>query len=83
VTLPDYVVVRRGLDLPAEWSVGDLDGKWFDRSAMPPPPPPGAFDRFRAEGGVASGASAVPTGRFEVRDDGAVAEVWELRPHYA
>jgi len=23
---------------------------------------------------------AVPTGRFEVRDDGAVAEVYEVRP---
>lgn len=80
---PDYVVVRRGPDVPAEWSVGDVEGKWFDRSTMPPPPPPEALDRFRKDGGVVSGVAAVPTGRFETRDDGAVAEVFELRPHYS
>lgn len=79
---PDYVVVRRGLDMPEEWSMGDMDGKWLDRSTMPPPLPPGALNRFREKGGVVSSATAVPTGRFETRDDGAVAEVWELRPRY-
>jgi len=80
---PDYVVVRRGPDMPDEWLMPDgLEGRWFDRAEMKPPPPPGWADEFRRRGGVVSTAAAVPTGRFEVREDGAVAEVWEIRPSY-
>ncbi|PZG16486.1 hypothetical protein C1I95_17595 [Micromonospora craterilacus] len=62
---PDYVVVRPHPDLPAGFLPPDLDGRWFDRSAL------------RLGSGT---AVAVPSGRFEVRDDGAVAEVYEVRP---
>lgn len=67
MTDPDYVVVRASPDLPDGFIPPDLDGKWFDRATLPV-----SF----AQGT----AVAVPSGRFEVRDDGAVAEVWELRP---
>jgi hypothetical protein len=65
---PDYVVIRvatalRGTVPP------DLDGKWFDLSTM-----------RQAPDSIGAGThTAVPAGRFEVREDGAVAEVWELR----
>lgn len=80
---PDYVVVRRGPDMPDEWDMPPgLEGKWLDRATMPPPPARDSMSDFRARGGVVTSAAAVPTGRFEVRDDGAVAEVWEIRPQY-
>jgi hypothetical protein len=77
----DYVVVRRAPDLPAAFNTGDLDGKWFDRATLPirTEDPEDRAERFRKSGGTASSAVAVPTGRFEVRDDGAVAEVYEIR----
>lgn len=72
--MPDYVVIRRAPDLPREFQIGDLDGKWFDRSQMPasePPLPPHLIPGPEA--------IAVPTGRFEFREDGACAEVFEFR----
>lgn len=80
----DYVVIRRGTDVPAEWYIGDLEGRWFDRSqVLASRSDPESVKRFRERGGVVSGAQAVPTGRFEIREsDGAVAEVWELLPLY-
>ena len=69
---PDYIVVRVApgarLMVPP-----DLDGTWFDRQDIPAVSP-------LAPPGPAGGVVAVPTNRFEVRDDGAVAEVWEVRP---
>lgn len=73
---PDYIVIRRAPDLPVDFNTGGLDGKWFDRSEMPVGSRPNPFLR-EEDGGE---GVAVPTGRFEVRDDGAVAEVWEIRP---
>jgi hypothetical protein len=71
--------------MPDEWSIGDWDGRWVDRSVMPTRDPAEvatSSERFRAAGGAIGSATAVPTGRFESCDDGAVAEVWELRPFH-
>lgn len=72
---PDYVVLRGAPDLPSGFMPPDLDGKWFDRADFWPRPV--------ATAGMAdpSGpqAVAVPTGRFEVREDGALAEVFEFQ----
>jgi hypothetical protein len=68
---PDYIVVRPAADLPPGFLPSALDGKWFDREMVK------YAVSFTAYPGS---AVAVPSGRFEVRDDGAVAEVWEVRP---
>lgn len=65
---PDYVVIRAAADLPPGFLPESLDGKWFDRSDLP-----------MSDGSMPAGV-AVPSGRFETREDGAVAEVWEVRP---
>jgi hypothetical protein len=78
---PDYIVMRPGFGLPEGFMPPDMDGRWYDRATFPmapareedePPPPP----HLKPAGPP---AVAVPTGRFEVRTDGAVAEVWELQ----
>lgn len=67
VTEPDYVVVRPAPDLPAGFLPPDMDGKWYDRATLP-------------DGAAMGTAVAVASGRFEYREDGAVAEVFEVRP---
>lgn len=73
---PDYVVIRRSADLPPGFVLPrGLDGTWFDRAQAPlhslePQFTPGPGQ-----------VVATPTGRFEVREDGAVAEVWEVNTH--
>ncbi len=76
---PDYVVVRPAPGLPPGFNFpGHWNGRWLDRTELPPPPPPGWKP---PDGVVSSSMTLVPTGRFEVRDyDGAVAEVWEAHP---
>lgn len=75
---PDYVVFRASIDAPEGFLPPGMDGRWVDRSELPPPPPP---DWVPPTDGSYSEATAVPTRRFEVREyDGAVAEVWEVRP---
>jgi hypothetical protein len=75
---PDYVVLRAAADAPEGFLSPQMDGCWIDRSELPPPPPP---DWKPPTDGSYAQATAVPTGRFEVRDwDGAVAEVYEVRP---
>lgn len=70
---PDHVVLRAAADLPPGVLPSDLDGRWYDRSEVHP----GCSFAER----MAAKVAAVPTGRFEVREhDGAVAEVWEVRP---
>jgi hypothetical protein len=69
--LPDYVVIRPGVGLPDGFLPADLDGRWYDRATIP--------TVWRPDGPT-EGAVAVPAGRFEYREDGAVAEVWEVRP---
>lgn len=79
---PDYIVIRRGPDIPDEWRMPHgLGGRWFDRSTMPVGGA-GSADAAREAGVTVGTAQAVPTGRFEYREDGAVAEVWEIRPRY-
>jgi hypothetical protein len=66
----DYVVVRAAPDLPDGFLPDHLEGRWYDLAEMPAAYP----------GGPLAHAVAVPVDRFEVRDDGAVAQVWEVRP---
>lgn len=75
---PDYIVVRAAPDLPPGFLPPHLDGRWYDRRDIADGPPAGT----PLPGGVAGAqAVAVATGRFEVREyDGAVAEIWEVRP---
>lgn len=62
---PDYVVIHD----PAAPS---LHGVWYDRSEMVPSP-------FAPEPPPNIGVAAyVPTGLFQTRDDGAVAQVWRV-----
>lgn len=65
---PDYVVIR---DAPGALRSG-ADGVWFDLATVP------RRLSVTVEWTCVT-YDAVPTGRFEVRDDGAVAEVWEVR----
>ena len=76
-TEPDYIVVRAAPGLPEGFVPAHLEGRWYDRSQIPL----GAVNvgAFEAAGGTVGTAIAEPSGRFEVRDDGAVAEVWEIR----
>lgn len=68
--MPDFIVIRPAPDLPPGFLPPHLDGRWFDTTEVP---------LSYAEPGSGC-AVAVPAGRFEVREDGAVAEVWEVRP---
>jgi len=73
---PDYIVIRPAADLPEGFLPEDFDGRWYDRNDVPFGPPPDSV--FARPGGAS--AVAIPTERFESREDGAVAEVWEVRP---
>ncbi len=66
---PEYAVIRVHPDMPLPWPP-NLDGWWYD------------MDRVPQGYGPADGGAwvAVPTDRFETREDGAVAQVWEIRP---
>lgn len=77
MTEPDYIVIRPAADLPPGFLPAGEDGRWYERAAMPL-----ADEDQRANALVGYGGGiAVATGRFEVRDyDGAVAEVYEVRP---
>ena len=72
---PDHIVLRAGPGLPDGFMPPDMDGRWYDRASFPIR---GSAEQphLRQAG---SPAVAVPTGRFEIRDDGAVAEVWEFQ----
>lgn len=74
---PDFIVIRPAVGLPPGSVPAHLDGRWYDRSSIPESsvgPRLGAIGEY-------GGLTAAPAGRFEVREsDGAVAEVWEIRP---
>ena len=70
---PDYVVLRHGLDIPEEYWSPRHEGLWLDRRNIRQAIPT-SFDNV-----TVSTAIAEPTNRLEIRDDGAVAEVWEIR----
>ncbi|MBZ6102709.1 hypothetical protein ACH4NO_18030 [Streptomyces olivaceus] len=74
---PDYIVIRPAPDLPEGFLPERENGRWYDRADMPQAGVESSVDALiRYGGGV-----AVATDRFEVRDyDGAVAEVYEVRP---
>lgn len=73
--MSDYIVIRIHPDLVG-FVPEHLDGMWLDKTkeifdpAIDPVPPD--------DGSIL--AVAVATGRFEVRSDGAVAEVYEFQP---
>lgn len=69
MTEPDYIVLRHGLDVPDEYRAEHMEGRWYDTEVVPTLP----------LGKIPALAVAEPTGRFETRDDGAVAEVYEIR----
>jgi hypothetical protein len=66
----DLVVIRAAADLPAGFLPSQMEGRWYDVTGWRP---------CRGPIGIGS-AVAVPLGRFEVSEDGAVAEVYEVRP---
>ncbi len=72
VSEPDWIVFRPAADLPPDALPPDMDGWWLDRRGLP-----ASGTLIHQSGFVARFA---PTGRFEVRDGGAVAEVYEVRP---
>ncbi|MGW4422554.1 hypothetical protein [Streptosporangium sp. NPDC004631] len=72
---PDYIVIRPSADLPDGFLPDRLNGRWFDRAEMSIGPDDDGEMVARLGGAV-----AVPAGRFESREDGAVAEVYEVRP---
>ena len=61
-----YAVVRPGPGLPSGFLPDDLNGRWFDLDSLPSWPEDGS-------------AVAVATDRFERREDGATARVYEVR----
>jgi hypothetical protein len=62
-----YVVIRVARTYPHRVPA-DLDGKWYDLADIP-----------TVLASVLDGVQAWETGRFETRDDGAVAQVFEIR----
>lgn len=68
----DYIVLRAPT-VPGF----DREGWWMDLRDVPPKPPEatGRAVLFDPQGRA---YVAAPTGTFEVREDGAVAEVWEV-----
>lgn len=72
-----HIVLRYAPDFPVEKRRRSIDGRWMEgpdpmRINYPrPDPTPDPF--FRTV------AVAEPTGRYETREDGERAEVWELR----
>jgi len=68
---PDLIVLRHGPDVPDEYRVEHYEGRWLDRV--------GGVFRIAKVDEPGPVAIAEPTGRFEQRADGAVAEVWEIR----
>ncbi|WP_433067397.1 hypothetical protein [Dactylosporangium sp. CS-033363] len=76
-----FVVLRPAPDLPAGFLPEKLDGQWFnlvDLVYEAYRDPDGPSDTEGVQFGPA-GARAYPTGRYETRDDGAEAEVYEVR----
>lgn len=68
----DYIVLRAPT-VPGF----DREGWWLDLFDVPPKPSDATGRAvLTSAGGVV--LVAAPTGRFEVREDGAVAEVWEV-----
>lgn len=69
--IPDFAVLRPAAGVSSGW-LGDFHGRWYDLRDVP-------FRHFDATP-TPGQAVATPTDRLEVREDGAVAQVWEVRP---
>lgn len=72
-----FIVIRRAPDLPTEFDIGDLEGKWLDRLQVP-------FVGHCTESDptdelLLGDAVARATGHYELREDGAAAEIYEVR----
>lgn len=67
-------MLRLGPGVSSDFLPPGYDGLWLDRSQMLQPGSDLLYDRI----GIPT-AIATPTGRFETREDGVVAEVWEFR----
>lgn len=65
-----YIVIRPAPGAPVGFVPDRLNGLWLDLNEV---------DRSHNAIGLET-VAAVPTGRFEVQADGAVAEVWEIGP---
>jgi hypothetical protein len=63
---PKYIVVRVAPSYPHQVPP-DLDGMWYD------------VDTFQVRPPVPGGATLTETARFEEREDGELAQVYELR----
>ncbi len=75
--LTEYIVIRPSPGLPPGFLPKRLDGWWITRASVmantgPLPP------HLEAAG---PGGQAIATGRFEVRADGALAEIYEVQSH--
>lgn len=69
----DWIVLYPYPEAPPGWMPEYWHGRWFDRTTMPV--------SLSCPDDCDAHAVAVPTGRFEFRDqDGACAEIWEVRP---
>lgn len=73
---PGYLVVRAHPELPDGFLPPDWEGRWIERRDVPFGP---SADRPLAPGGGRGVAVAID--RYEMREsDGAVAQVYEVRP---
>ena len=72
VSEPDWIVFRPAVDVPADALPRGVDGWLLDRRGLP------ADGTMIHQSGIV--LRFAPAGRFEARDDGAVAEVFEVRP---
>jgi len=63
-----YIVFRAAPGLPHGFMPPHLDGQWIDRPAD---------SAYSSSPGT---ARAIPTGRYERREDGLLAEVYEVQP---
>lgn len=69
----EFAVIRPGPGLPPGFLPAGLDGRWFRLVDLP------YLVEAPLRGRTVATAVAVPAGRLEARDDGALAEVWEVR----
>lgn len=69
-----FIVLRPAPGLPADFLPRGMDGRWDVRPDLD-----SSLSRWPLPG-VTYHAQAIPAGRYETRDDGALAEVWEVRP---
>lgn len=68
-----YIVFRRGERMPLEEFPPGLEGRWEERPDFL------GLSASVWERPHGSAASAFPTNRFEVREDGEIAQVFEVR----